>query len=108
MQTKRTVFHSRILPYFLLAPQLVITLIFFVWPAAQAVRQSFLRQDPFGLKETFVWFANYTRLLDDSDYMNALGVTFVFAVGVAVLSGQHDDGALEPLAPHDLHRLQPD
>jgi sn-glycerol 3-phosphate transport system permease protein len=86
MQTKRTVFQSRILPYFLLAPQLIITLIFFVWPAAQAIRQSFLRQDPFGLKETFVWFANYTRLLDDPDYLNALGATFVFSVGVTVLS----------------------
>ncbi|EUC00521.1 ABC-type transporter, integral membrane subunit [Rhizobium sp. CF080] len=86
MQTKRTVFHSRILPYFLLAPQLIITLIFFVWPAAQAIWQSFLRQDPFGLKVTFVWFANYTRLLDDPDYLNALGATFVFSVGVTVLS----------------------
>ncbi len=86
MQTKRTVFHSRVLPYFLLAPQLIITLIFFVWPAAQAIWQSFLRQDPFGFKATFVWFANYTRLLDDPDYLNSLGVTFVFAVGVALLS----------------------
>lgn len=86
MQTKRTVFQSRVLPYVLLAPQLIITLIFFVWPAAQAIRQSFLRQDPFGLKETFVWFANYTRLLDDPDYLNALGATFVFSVGVTVLS----------------------
>jgi sn-glycerol 3-phosphate transport system permease protein len=86
MQTKRTVFHSRVLPYFLLAPQLIITLIFFVWPAAQAIWQSFLRQDPFGLKATFVWFANYTRLLDDPDYLNALGATFVFSVGVTVLS----------------------
>lgn len=86
MQTKRTVFQSRILPYFLLAPQLIITIIFFVWPAAQAIRQSFLRQDPFGLKETFVWFANYTRLLDDPDYLNALGATFIFSVGVTVLS----------------------
>ncbi|CAN7598303.1 sn-glycerol-3-phosphate ABC transporter permease UgpA [Neorhizobium sp. LjRoot104] len=86
MQTKRTVFQSRVLPYFLLAPQLIITLIFFVWPAAQAIWQSFLRQDPFGLKATFVWFANYTRLLDDPDYLNALGATFVFSVGVTVLS----------------------
>jgi sn-glycerol 3-phosphate transport system permease protein len=86
MQTKRTVFQSRILPYFLLAPQLVITLIFFVWPAGQAIWQSFLRQDPFGFKNTFVELANYTRLLDDPDYLNALIVTLVFAVGVTVLS----------------------
>ncbi|TWF53025.1 sn-glycerol-3-phosphate ABC transporter permease UgpA [Neorhizobium alkalisoli] len=86
MQTKRTVFHSRILPYFLLAPQLIITLIFFVWPAAQAIWQSFLRQDPFGLKDTFVWFANYKRLIGDPDYLNSLIVTLTFSVGVTVLS----------------------
>ncbi len=86
MQTKRTVFQSRLLPYLLLAPQLVITLIFFVWPAGQAVWQSFLRQDPFGMKDTFIWFANYTRLLSDADYLNALGVTVIFSVGVTLLS----------------------
>jgi sn-glycerol 3-phosphate transport system permease protein len=86
MQTKRTVFKSRLLPYFLLAPQLIITLIFFVWPAGQAIWQSFLRQDPFGMKDTFIWFANYTRLLNDADYMNALGVTVVFSIGVTALS----------------------
>ena len=62
MQTKRTIFSNRVLPYFLLAPQLAITLVFFIWPAVQAVRQSFLREDPFGMKTTFVWFDNYTRL----------------------------------------------
>jgi len=86
MQTKRTVFHSRVLPYFLLAPQLAVTLVFFLWPAAQAIWQSFLRQDPFGLRNTFVWFQNYTRLFNDPDYLNSLGVTFVFSVGVTVLS----------------------
>jgi sn-glycerol 3-phosphate transport system permease protein len=86
MQTKRTVFQSRILPYVLLAPQLIITLIFFVWPAAQAIWQSFLRQDPFGLKDTFVWFANYQRLIGDADYLNSLFVTLVFSIGVTVLS----------------------
>jgi sn-glycerol 3-phosphate transport system permease protein len=86
MQTKRTVFNSRVLPYALLAPQLLITILFFIWPAAQAIWQSFLRQDPFGLKSTFVWFQNYTRLFDDPDYLNALGVTLVFSLGVTVLS----------------------
>ncbi len=86
MQTKRTVFQSRLLPYLLIAPQLLITMVFFVWPAVQAVWQSFLRQDPFGLKDTFVGLANYTRLLQDPDYLNSLTVTFVFSIGVTVLS----------------------
>ncbi|WP_018899334.1 sn-glycerol-3-phosphate ABC transporter permease UgpA [Rhizobium sp. 2MFCol3.1] len=86
MQTKRTVFQSRLLPYLLIAPQLLITIVFFVWPAVQAVWQSFLRQDPFGLKDTFVGLANYSRLLQDPDYLNSLTVTFVFSIGVTVLS----------------------
>ncbi|MBB3967077.1 MULTISPECIES: sn-glycerol-3-phosphate ABC transporter permease UgpA [Rhizobium] len=86
MQTKRTVFQSRLLPYLLIAPQLLITIVFFVWPAVQAVWQSFLRQDPFGLKDTFVGMANYRRLLGDPDYLNSLAVTFTFSIGVTVLS----------------------
>jgi sn-glycerol 3-phosphate transport system permease protein len=86
MQTKRTIFSNRVLPYFLLAPQLAVTLVFFIWPAFQALRQSFLREDPFGMKTTFVWFANYTKLFGSTDYMNALWVTLIFSVSVTVLS----------------------
>ena len=86
MQNKRTIFGNRVLPYWLLLPQLAITFIFFLWPAAQAVRQSFLREDPFGLKTSFVWFQNYERLFADLLYLNSLKVTAVFALGVAALS----------------------
>ncbi len=86
MQTKRTVFGNRVLPYFLLLPQLAITIIFFLWPAAQAIRQSFLREDAFGLKTSFVWIENYMRLLQDPNYLNSLSVTAVFAIGVTALS----------------------
>ena len=86
MQSKRTIFGNRVLPYWLLLPQLAITFIFFLWPAAQAVRQSFLREDPFGLKTSFVWFQNYQKLFADPLYVNSLEVTAVFALGVAILS----------------------
>ena len=46
---KRVVFRSRWLPYVLVAPQIVITLVFFFWPAGQALYQSLLRQDAFGI-----------------------------------------------------------
>ena len=58
MQTKRTTFSSSWLPYALLAPQVVITLVFFIWPASQALYQSVLRQDAFGLRTEFVALAN--------------------------------------------------
>jgi sn-glycerol 3-phosphate transport system permease protein len=65
MQTKRTTFPSRTLPYLLVAPQIAITLVFFIWPAAQALIQSVQREDPFGLRTTFVGLANFRRLLTD-------------------------------------------
>ena len=86
MQTKRTIFRNRWLPYLLLAPQLAVTVIFFLWPAAQAVRQSFLREDAFGLSSEFVALENYTRLFDDPAYLNSFQVTMVFSISVAALS----------------------
>lgn len=86
MHHKRTIFKNRALPYVLLAPQLAITLIFFIWPAGQAFWQSFLREDAFGLKTTFVGLNNYQRLFADPAYLNSAQVTLVFALSVAVLS----------------------
>ncbi|MBJ6987436.1 MULTISPECIES: sn-glycerol-3-phosphate ABC transporter permease UgpA [unclassified Devosia] len=86
MQAKRTIFPNKILPYWLLLPQLVITIIFFIWPAAQAVKSSFEREDPFGFRTTFIWFENYTRLFGDPLYLNSLWKTGLFAVCVTALS----------------------
>lgn len=86
MSTKRTIFRNPVLPYLLLAPQMAITIVFFLWPAGQAIRQSFLREDAFGFKTTFVGIANYTRLFHDPVYINSAKVTVVFALSVALLS----------------------
>ncbi len=86
MQTKRTIFPNRGLPYALLAPQLIVTAVFFLWPAGQAFWQSFLREDPFGLRTSFVWLRNYSELFASPHYVNSLGVTAVFSISVAVLS----------------------
>lgn len=83
---KRTIFNSQLLPWLLLAPQLAVTAIFFLWPAAQAVWQSFLRQDAFGISTSFVGMANYAALTDSPEYLNSLRVTAVFAVSVTALS----------------------
>lgn len=85
---KQSVFQSRWLPFILLIPQVAIVLVFFYWPAAQAVWQSFLLQDAFGLSTTFVAFENYTELLQQPEYFNAIIRTFAFsaAIGGASLS----------------------
>ncbi len=83
---KRSIFSGWAIPFCLLAPQLLVTLVFFYWPASQAVWQSFLLQDAFGLKTDFIWFENYRDLLSQADYYKAMGTTFVFAAFVTLLS----------------------
>jgi len=83
---KQSIFQSKLLPYALVAPQLAVVLIFFYWPAAQAVVQSFLVQDAFGLSTTFVWFDNYRELLSQPDYFSAIVRTFVFSFAIAFSS----------------------
>jgi sn-glycerol 3-phosphate transport system permease protein len=82
---KRVVFQSAWLPYVLLLPQIAVTVVFFFWPAAQAVYYSFLQQDPFGLATEFVWFRNYAELFRDSHYLDSFKVTAVFSLLVAGL-----------------------
>ena len=82
---KRVVFRHRWLPYLLLAPQLAITLVFFIWPASQALWQSMLVQDAFGLSVRFVWFDNFVYLFESREYLNSIRVTAIFSVGVTLL-----------------------
>jgi sn-glycerol 3-phosphate transport system permease protein len=82
---KRVVFRSAWLPYALVAPQIAVTVIFFFWPAAQAVYYSFLQQDPFGLASEFVWLRNYEELFRSPQYLDSFKVTAVFSLLVATL-----------------------
>ena len=80
---KRVYFRSSWLPYLLVAPQIVITVIFFFWPAGQALWFAFLRQDAFGLNSNFAGLDNFRDLLADSNYLQSFQVTAVFSVLVA-------------------------
>lgn len=83
---KRVVFNDAVLPYVLLAPQIIITIVFFFWPAAQALKQSVLLEDAFGLSSQFVWFDNFTALFADQSYLHSMGVTALFSASVALLA----------------------
>ncbi len=82
---KRVVFQSRWLPLALVAPQLAITLVFFFWPASQALYWSMLIQDAFAAKTQFVWFDNFRDLFNDPHYLASFKVTAVFSVLVTVI-----------------------
>src|SRR5260370_8139739 len=83
---RRVVFRGKLLPYLLLAPQLAVTLMFFFWPAGQAIWQSLHREDPFGLSSRFVGIDNFAAVLADPAYLHSLGVTAVFSVAVTALA----------------------
>ncbi len=83
---KRVVFGHRVLPYLLVLPQMAITLVFFLWPASQAIYQSVLIEDAFGLSSEFVWFENYAVLIADPLYLGSFRTTAVFSIAVAGLS----------------------
>ncbi|MDB5503277.1 MAG: binding-protein-dependent transport system inner rane component [Tardiphaga sp.] len=80
---KQSTFRSPVLPFLLLTPQVAVVLLFFYWPAAQAVWQSFLLQDAFGLSTTFIWFENYAELLTQPEYYEAVLRTFIFSAAIA-------------------------
>src|SRR6266851_4978725 len=80
---KRVFFNERWLPYLLVAPQIVITLVFFFWPSGQAIWQSLLTEDAFGGNTKFVWFENFASLLSDPNYYASARLTLVFSALVA-------------------------
>src|SRR6478735_12628780 len=83
---KSAFFNSKLLPYLLLVPQLVITFVFFYWPASQAIWQSFLREDAFGLSSEFIGFENYVHLFQQPEYYRAMVTTAIFSSLVAFFS----------------------
>ncbi|MFC4276437.1 sn-glycerol-3-phosphate ABC transporter permease UgpA [Achromobacter aloeverae] len=80
---KRVVFGHKTLPYLLLAPQLIITVVFFFLPAGQAMWQSLRLEDAFGLSSEFVGLANFIDLFKQTDYLNSFKTTAVFSALVA-------------------------
>ncbi|MEM7717932.1 MAG: ABC transporter permease subunit [Pseudomonadota bacterium] len=73
-------------PYLLLAPQMLIIGVFFLWPAAEAIWSSFFLQDPFFGKSTYVGINNYVDAVTGSDYRRTAWFTTIFTVLVAFLS----------------------
>src|SRR3712207_2084869 len=81
---KRALFKSAWLPYALVAPQIIVTILFFFLPAGQALYQSVLIQDSFGVGSQFVWFDNFRDLFNDATYLESFKTTAIFSVAVAI------------------------
>jgi len=83
---KRVVFHNKVLPYVLVAPQIIISLVFFIWPAFMALYQSVQQEDAFGLSTVFVGIENFKYIFTDPIYLNSIKVTMFFSFSVAAIA----------------------
>src|SRR6202049_4119711 len=83
---RRVIFSGWVCPAVLLTPQLAVTIVFFFWPAGQAVLQSLRGGDAFGLATRFVGTDNFTQLVADPDYLASFAITGFFSFAVAVLA----------------------
>ena len=80
---KRVRFKSWWLPWVLVAPQMAVVLVFFFWPAGQALYQSLLTEDAFGTSTEFVGAENFLRLWNDDSYLASFKATAIFSLLVA-------------------------
>ncbi len=83
---KRVFFKGWLLPVMLVAPQLIISFIFFFYPSGQAIWNSLFLPDPFGLKTEFVGLDNFRFLLSDPYYLASFKTTIIFSTAVSVSS----------------------
>ena len=83
---KRVTFRGWVLPFLLIAPQVLVSAVFFFYPAAQAIWQSLFIPDPFGLSAEFVGLGNFEFLLSDRYYRASFLTTAIFSVLVTLCS----------------------
>ncbi|MEL7462947.1 MAG: sn-glycerol-3-phosphate ABC transporter permease UgpA [Pseudomonadota bacterium] len=83
---KRVIFRHRWLPYLLVAPQIIVTVIFFFWPAYRALETSFFIEDAFGFSRNWVGLQNYIELFANPSYLRSFWTTLVFGFGVTFLA----------------------
>ena len=83
---ERSRFGASLLPYLLIAPQLAITVVFFLWPAGEALWQSTQSQDAFGTSSEFVGLHNFQQLFADPLYISSFSTTMLFS-GLVVVVG---------------------
>ncbi len=83
---KRVTFKGWLLPLLLITPQVLISAVFFFYPAGQAIWQSLFIADPFGLSMQYVGLGNFEFLLSDPYYRGSFVTTAIFSTFVTLVS----------------------
>ncbi|MEU0031020.1 sugar ABC transporter permease [Streptomyces sp. NPDC006335] len=80
---RRAVNKRAVVPWLFLAPGLVLALVFKFWPMAKGIWLSFFDVRPF-LGDQWIGLDNYTRVLTDHRFQDAIGHTLILGLGQAV------------------------
>lgn len=86
MNLKRAHFKKSIWPYLFVAPQVIITLVFFIYPAFSALEESVFLGDAWGIHRKFIWLENFVDIFHNPNYLNSFFVTMIFSISVSVLA----------------------
>ncbi len=78
-------FPNKFLPLLLILPEVLVVAVFFIWPSAQAIYQSTIQSNAFGLGSKFAGLANFKAALA-SGYTRSLTITAIFTLVTTVVS----------------------
>lgn len=77
---RRAFYRSGTLPWLLIGPQLLLVLVFFYWPTAQALFWAFTLEQPWGGGNSWVWFDNFLNIFRDREYWATVARSAFYAM----------------------------
>ena len=83
---RRAYYKSGSLPWLLIAPQLLLVLVFFYWPTMQALYWAFTLEQPWGGGNSWVWFDNFLGIFGSRTYWATVSRSAFYALTTTVLS----------------------
>src|SRR5262245_36847225 len=69
---RRAYYKNPMLPWLLIAPQLILVAVFFYWPTSQALYWAFTLEQPWGGGNSWVWLDNFIAIFRDRDYWSTV------------------------------------
>jgi len=79
-------YRNRVLPWLLLAPQLLLVFVFFYWPTSQALYWAFTLEQPWGGGNTWVGLQNFLSIFRDNVYWATVFRSGLYALITTALS----------------------
>lgn len=83
---RRAHYRNRVLPWLLIAPQLILVLVFFYWPTSQALYWAFTLEQAWGGGNEWVGFDNFMDVFGDGRYWSTVGRSAVYAAAATGIS----------------------